>query len=149
MHFLLRFIVFNSDDHFWRNWSHIRCLYSCSLTLKYLWNECLVPLDMQWCIPANTKHLYNICTTLSQRLWRWSNIVQMLYKCFVFAVYVPLYKLADAPFHIQMDGLFIRPAILFITPCCWFICPAFGQKAGHWIAVYILNSIKGDLSPLI
>ena len=36
-------------------------------------------------IPADTKHLYNICTTLSQRLRRWSNIVQMLYKCFVFA----------------------------------------------------------------
>ena len=33
--------------------------------------------------PANTKHLYNICTTSAQRR-RWSNIVQMLYKCFVF-----------------------------------------------------------------
>ena len=28
--------------------------------------------------------LYNIWTTLAQRLLRWSNIVQMLYKCFVF-----------------------------------------------------------------
>ena len=34
--------------------------------------------------PVNTKHLYNICTTLVQRLRRCSNIVQMLYKCFVF-----------------------------------------------------------------
>ena len=34
---------------------------------------------------ANTKHLYNICTTSAQLLRRWSNIVQMLYKCFVFA----------------------------------------------------------------
>ena len=31
--------------------------------------------------PANTKHLYNICTTSAQRLRRWTNIVQMLYKC--------------------------------------------------------------------
>ena len=31
------------------------------------------------------KHLYNICKTSAQRLRRWSNIVQMLYKCFVFA----------------------------------------------------------------
>ena len=31
--------------------------------------------------PVNTKHLYNICTTAAQRLRRWSNIVQMLYKC--------------------------------------------------------------------
>ena len=36
-------------------------------------------------IQANTKHLYNICTTPAQRLQRWPNIVQMLYKCFVFA----------------------------------------------------------------
>ena len=35
--------------------------------------------------PANTKHLYSICTTSAQRLRRWANIVQMLYKCFVFA----------------------------------------------------------------
>ena len=34
--------------------------------------------------PVNTKHLYNICTASAQRLRRWSNIVQMLYKCFVF-----------------------------------------------------------------
>ena len=34
-------------------------------------------------IPANTKHLYDICTTSAQRLRRWSNIVQMSYKCFV------------------------------------------------------------------
>ena len=34
--------------------------------------------------PANTKHLYNICTTSAQRPRRWSDIVQMLCKCFVF-----------------------------------------------------------------
>ena len=32
---------------------------------------------------ANTKHSYNMCTTPAQRLRRWSNIVQMSYKCFV------------------------------------------------------------------
>ena len=35
--------------------------------------------------PANTKHLYNICTMLDQRRRRWADVVQMLYKCFVFA----------------------------------------------------------------
>ena len=35
--------------------------------------------------PANTKYLYNIRTTPAQRFRRWSSIVQMLYKCFVFA----------------------------------------------------------------
>ena len=34
--------------------------------------------------PANTKHMYSICTTSAQRLRRWPNIVQMLYTCFVF-----------------------------------------------------------------
>ena len=31
---------------------------------------------------ANTNHLYNICTTSAQRVRRWSDIVQMLYKMF-------------------------------------------------------------------
>ena len=35
--------------------------------------------------PINTKHLYNICTTLDQRRRHWANVVQMLYRCFVFA----------------------------------------------------------------
>ena len=35
--------------------------------------------------PANTKHLYNIWTKSTQRLRRWSNNVQMLFKCCVFA----------------------------------------------------------------
>ena len=30
-------------------------------------------------------HLHSICTTTAQRLRRWSNVVQMLYTCFVFA----------------------------------------------------------------
>ena len=33
----------------------------------------------------NTKRLYNICTMLDQRRRRWADVVQMLYKCFVFA----------------------------------------------------------------
>ena len=36
-------------------------------------------------IPASTNHWNNICTTSAQRLQRWSNIVQMSYKCLVFA----------------------------------------------------------------
>ena len=35
--------------------------------------------------PANTKHLYTICTMSAQSLRRRPDIVQMLYKCFVFA----------------------------------------------------------------
>ena len=46
---------------------------------------CHLLINYQWTYPANTKHLYNICTTSAQRLRRWPNIVQMLYKCFVFA----------------------------------------------------------------
>ena len=34
--------------------------------------------------PTNTKHLHKIHATSAQRLRRWSNIVQMLYKCPVF-----------------------------------------------------------------
>ena len=38
----------------------------------------------QSAIPANTKHLYTICIMLDQRRRRWADVVQMLYKCFVF-----------------------------------------------------------------
>ena len=49
--------------------------------------------------PANTKHLYNICTTSAQRRRRWSNIVQMLYKCFVFAVNLyPMLNVLNGPY---------------------------------------------------
>ena len=41
-------------------------------------------------VPADTKHLYNICTTSAQRLRRWPNVVQMLYKCFAFAGVAPV-----------------------------------------------------------
>ena len=52
--------------------------------------KCIADIAFLFCTavasyPASKKHLYNICTTLAQRLRRWSNIVQMLYKCFVFA----------------------------------------------------------------
>ena len=53
--------------------------------------------------PANTKHLYNICTMLAQR---WANIVQMLYKCFVFT------KLSVSPSHILFVSLVERGVIV-------------------------------------
>ena len=37
--------------------------------------------------PVNTKHLYNICTMLGQCRRRWTDVVQMLYNCFVFTRY--------------------------------------------------------------
>ena len=36
-------------------------------------------------VQANTNHLYNMCTMLDQRRRRWADVVEMLYKCFVFA----------------------------------------------------------------
>ena len=36
-------------------------------------------------VPTHTKHLHNICTILDQRRRRWADVVQKLYKCFVFA----------------------------------------------------------------
>ena len=42
-------------------------------------------LDHQGLPSINTKHLYNICSRLDKRQRRWADVVQMLYKCFVFA----------------------------------------------------------------
>ena len=41
-------------------------------------------LNWRVTVPENINHLHNIYTTLAQRLRRWTNIVQMLYKCVVF-----------------------------------------------------------------
>ena len=63
--------------------------------------------------PANKKHLYNICTTTDQRLGRWSNIVQMLYKCFVFAGLRPWANIKTTLVQcIVMAGVVYIPAIL-------------------------------------
>ena len=53
-------------------------------------NQSFIPRTplVAWFPVPNTKQLYNICTTAAQRLRRWSNVVQMLYKCFVFAGYL-------------------------------------------------------------
>ena len=55
-------------------------------------------------IPANTEHLYNICTMLDQRRRRWADIVQMLYKCFVFAGMVMLRLFSDLGEHDELEG---------------------------------------------
>ena len=39
--------------------------------------------------PVSTKHLYNICTMLDQRRRSWADVVQMLYKYFVFTGFSP------------------------------------------------------------
>ena len=48
-------------------------------------NDCLRGGELIYnLLSVRTKHLHNICTTPAQRLQRWSSIVQMSYKCFVF-----------------------------------------------------------------
>ena len=42
-------------------------------------------------ISVNTKHLENTCTMLDQRRRRWADVVQMLYKCFVFGGMASIY----------------------------------------------------------
>ena len=66
--------------------------------------------------PANTKHLYNICTTSAQRFRRWSNIVQMLFKCFVFAGWS-----LEMPSAVLRAVLRVDPSI---CPCCGRVPPA-------------------------
>ena len=65
--------------------------------------------------------MYNICTTSAQRLRRWSDIVQMLYKCFVFIGMVCVsgyvgfvYSVADG---IQIDQDLDQTAPAIIRDC--------------------------------
>ena len=56
--------------------------------------------------PASTKHLCNICTMSAQRLRRWSDIVQMLYKCFVFSGHR---RAGPAGFSVALSNCETRP----------------------------------------
>ena len=44
---------------------------------------------------VNKTHLYNICTMLDLRRRRWADVVQMFYKCFVFAGFAFQNKTGD------------------------------------------------------
>ena len=44
-----------------------------------------IVINAPYVIPANTKHLYKMCSMFDQRRKRRADVVQMLYKCFVFA----------------------------------------------------------------
>ena len=63
-------------------------------------------------ITVNTNHLYNICTILGQRRIRWANIVQMLYKCFVFTGMYPVCFIYERTWVVKLD---IKPKCIVIT----------------------------------
>ena len=62
-------------------WSYRPLIQVADRTLKLLGDDIYFSIT----IPVSTKHLYNMCTMLDQRRRRWAYVVQMLYKCFVFA----------------------------------------------------------------
>ena len=81
--------------------------------------------------PANTKHLYNICTTSSQRLRRWPNIVQMLYKCFVFA--------GNAVQHYNIH-VNVMPATMLVSRSSNLIFPTDQPAFSPYTTYPIINS---------
>ena len=69
-------------------------LHLLTLTNKAVYSELVTPTQhkagMSHCTratitPETQKKLYDISTMFSQRRRRWADVVQMLYKCFVFA----------------------------------------------------------------
>ena len=70
-------------------------------------------------IPANTKHLYNICTTSSQRLRRWADVVQMLYKCFTNVLCLPGYWSS------------VLWNTTYYAPCCRQVTNVRGRGRGY------------------
>ena len=69
---------------------------------------CLSNYIHQWCDPCvirlkktDAQQTQNICITFIQRLRRWSNILQMIYKCFMFTAWVILWEIA---WHVSQTG---------------------------------------------
>ena len=72
-------------------------------------------------LPASTKHLYNICTTSAQSLRRWFDIVQMLYKCFVFAgmdLWYPMTNKSNAFMGSAMNAVEAGDQSDWTATCC-------------------------------
>ena len=80
------------------NYRRLKMNESCSQAPQPLTLECVEAAAQMWTLhslqnqtyfacenPAKTKYSYNICTMLGERRMRWADVVQMLYKCFVFA----------------------------------------------------------------
>ena len=64
---------------------------------------------------VNTKHLYNIYTMSAQRRKRWADVVQMLYKCFVFAWYSCPSDYPPCPSWILSNGWHVQHRIIIIV----------------------------------
>ena len=69
------------------------------------------------CNPANTNHSHTTCTAPAQRPRRWSSIVQLLLKCFVFTAYLRNYHILLSVF-----VLFIVVFNLLLLFCCCCCC---------------------------
>ena len=65
------------------HWTFVWPLYNVGPTSKTLGRRCTNVIQM-FCdpVPANTKHLYNICAMLDQRWRRWAGVVQNVIEMF-------------------------------------------------------------------
>ena len=71
-------------------------------------------------IPANKKQKHNICTMLDQRRRRWADVVQILYKCFVFAwMTVNSYDLLKIWSRPTLENLSLN--VQFQISCCYVL----------------------------
>ena len=73
---------------------------------------------------VNTKYFYSICTMSGQRRRRWPDVVEMLYKCFVFAgkMWCGDLDYCRKNNHVIMLGQHRRRcANLNAMPCVWWI----------------------------
>ena len=75
-------------------------------------------------LTANTKHLYIVRTMLNQRQRRWADVVQMLYKCFVFAGVIAMWSMARSivNHHNFMVLFFFRYEIMTIIEITQRLC---------------------------
>ena len=89
----------------------VGCLMSCAFTdhncnigvilgklkttcdIGVLW-VCIATFTDHICPPSKHKTLYNICTMLYECRRHWADIVQRLYKCFVFAGLLGIFQLS-------------------------------------------------------
>ena len=106
------------------------------------------------------KNIYNICTTSAQRLRRWSNIVHMLYKCFVFTMFTGLhtvrykerddtrlidwlgsihFKICTITFRTLRDNQPAYLADLLVRPKCSKYLRSTNSNLGQELSLYLVQ----------
>ena len=100
---------------------------------------------LQKSFQANAKHLYNICKMSAKRLRRWSNIEQILYKCFLCLLSCSCLHIQSVP---SNHGGWPSGGLMFDVWSRWYNQPLYRHTPYHWHVLYYIISADNEFATL-